>query len=278
MDGDKLFAVLVLYNCDLKDSLTYKSILQNNNEIKLRGIIYDNSCIARDISGIEQLGDFSYQHNPGNPGLAFAYNFALQHAAKIGCEWLVLLDQDTFLTAGYFQDLAKNDFQDPEVAAFIPVVKYFANHKKTISPSNMYVGGFKPRKKYKAGKQKGKIFAINSGTVANINFLKEIKGFNTNYSLDMLDHWYFREIYQNNKLVSILNSEIYQDLSVMNFEQNMPLKRYLAFIKVENDFFKSGVPKQYFLYKIRLFFRILKQLRYNNKEYFKATIKQLSSF
>jgi hypothetical protein len=41
-----------------------------------------------------------------------------------------------------------------------------------------------------------------------------MNGFNMNFSLDFLDHWYFREIFKSNKFIYVLNSTIYQSLSV----------------------------------------------------------------
>lgn len=277
-DFDKVFVVLVLYNCDLKDSQTYKSILQNNDRLKFKGIVYDNSYLSRDMSGLEELGDFTYIHDSSNPGLAYAYNYALKEAIKVNCEWLLLLDQDTYFTDGYFKSLSEVGFDERDITAFLPIVKSFSNKNELISPAKIDKAGFKPISNYNIGKQVEKVSGINSGTIISIDFVQSINGFNTNYPLDMLDHWYFREIYKSRKFVSILNSEIYQNLSVSNdFENNMSLVRYLNFLKVENEFFKTDKLYQFLFYKLRLLFRVLKQIKFKNKGYYKATLTKILS-
>ena len=94
----------------------------------------------------------------------------------------------------------------------------------------------------------------------------------------MLDHWYFREIYRAGKNVYLLDAEIYQNLSVSDdFEGKMSINRYCNFLKVESQFYKSDSIFQYMMYKIRLNFRIVKQLKFNNKEYYKSSLKELFS-
>lgn len=271
-----LFLIIVLYNCKLETSQTYNSILKNNSFLNLNGVIYDNSVESQDIKIIPSIGDFEYKHNPENPGLAEAYNFALKRAVELKSKWLVLLDQDTYITADYLDQLANFDSNNhPDVVINIPVVKSF-DKEKLISPSMLRNGGFKPFNDIIYGVQNEKISGINSGTLINIDFLNSINQFNLLYPLDMLDHWYFREVYRRKKLVNIFNCEIFQNLSVQDgLEKNMSIKRYVGFVKAENLFFRTDSLNQYLLYKLRLIFRIFKQLRYKNKGYWKETLKIL---
>lgn len=109
--------------------------------------------------------------------------------------------------------------------------------------------------------------------------MKSIGGFNLSYALDMLDHWYFREIYKQGKYISLLEGVIFQNLSVSdNLEKNMSLNRYKNFVEVELKFFKSDSIKQYCFYKLRLFFRVIKQMRFMNKEYYRLTLKKCFHF
>ena len=56
--------------------------------------------------------------------------------------------------------------------------------------------------------------------------------FNLEYPLDMLDHWYFREIKRNDKEIYLLNSNIKQELSIYgNFEENLSVSRYYQLLK-----------------------------------------------
>ncbi|WP_312357409.1 glycosyltransferase [Empedobacter sp.] len=272
-----LFVVLVLYNTNLKDSETYKSIVQNNKVIKLKGIIYDNSQTQQNIEGFQNLGEFEYVHNENNPGLAFAYNYALKLALEKRCKWLLLLDQDTFFTEEYFDNL--NSDSNSDVVAYTPIVKSFNNKQSFISPSVLYLGGFRPIRNKILGIQKSHISGINSGTIINCNFMESIGGFNLGYPLDILDHWYYREVYRKGKFVEVLNSEIYQNLSVeKNFEKNVSLNRYSKLLKAEYLFFKTGNFIQYFFYKSRLILRSIKQSSFNDRNYYKLTLKTFFHF
>lgn len=274
---DELFVVLVLYNTKLEDSETYKTIVSNNKKIRLRGVVFDNSNKKQDIRGIDKLGDFHYIHDKSNPGLAVAYNYALKLALKSNCKWLLLLDQDTYFTSNYFNNLMFDD--NKEIVVYIPTVKSYRDKASYISPSVLQMGGFKAFSEDTKGIQSNKVSGINSGTIISCAFIKSVGGFNEEYPLDMLDHWYFREIYRNNKYVSVLNSEIFQNLSVQdNFEKHISLSRYANFIEVENRFFKTGETSQYFFYRLRLILRLLKQIKFRNKKYFKITLKKIVDF
>ena len=277
IDKVELFVVLVLYNTSLEDSETYKTIISNKKDIKLKGVVFDNSKKKQSTLGIEKLGDFHYIHDENNPGLAFAYNYALKLALENNCKWMLLLDQDTYFTADYFNNLKFEDNKD--IVAYIPTVKSYSDRVSCISPSVLHLGGFKAFTEVKKGIQLNKVSGINSGTIIDCDFIKSIGGFKEEYPLDMLDHWYFREIYRKNKYVSVFNSEIFQNLSVQdNFEKNISIGRYTNFIKVENRFFKTGNVLQYFFYRSRLVLRLLKQLRFHNKKYFKITLKTILNF
>ncbi len=97
-----ILSVIVLYNCELAQSLSFSSLLQivnANPELAkhLSLILYDNS--PQPQSHATSAGfPTCYIHDPSNGGLAAAYNFALARAESEEREWLLLLDQDTTLT------------------------------------------------------------------------------------------------------------------------------------------------------------------------------------
>ncbi|SJN48238.1 Dolichol-phosphate mannosyltransferase in lipid-linked oligosaccharide synthesis cluster [Sphingobacterium faecium PCAi_F2.5] len=270
-----IFVVIVLYNSGIYDSETLKSILDNNKLLKLQGVIYDNSLKSQSIYGIDNLGDFAYKHNGNNPGLAVAYNFALENAKKDGFNWLLLLDQDTILTESFFHHLCLLDLNsDPEIVAYIPVTNSLSKNNELISPSKLGLGGFKPFVNFTYGKQKARISGINSGTLINCNFMGNIGGFNKEYPLDMLDHWYFREIYRSGKCISVFKGQIFQNLSVSNIsEANMSISRYKNFVRAEDTFFRTSSFFQFIFFKCRLLFRSLKYFKLKNKSYFSISIK-----
>ena len=84
-------------------------------------IVYDNSPTAQELP--ETPFACTYHHDPANPGLAVAYQFALRQAERETIPWLLLLDQDTTVTPDYLAEALHlvNEFQDqPEWAAIVP--------------------------------------------------------------------------------------------------------------------------------------------------------------
>ena len=117
------------------------------------------------------------------------------------------------------------------------------------------------------------ITGINSGTLIKTDLIQRIGGFNSLLPLDMLDHWYFREIYKLSKVVLVLETNIIQDLSVAgNFEETVSINRYKNILQAEKIFLKNDGLLAKIIFNLRLIRRALKQIKFKNKEYFKTTI------
>lgn len=274
---DNIFIVIVLYNIRLEDSKTLAS-LNDHLENELNVFIYDNSSIpvsSSDSFKFDKL-NISYFSDQANSGISTAYNMALAIANDQKKSWLLLLDQDTEISESYLKEIKKIDFSNfsKDIVAIIPNIVSFGN--VFISPAKMYTGGICIPVKLKSGKINKRITSINSGTLISTDFINTIGGFSSKFPLDMLDHWYFKKIYDNNKSVFLLNSSIKQELSVSkNFEENVSFERYKKMLYSENMFLKNQSILALIMFKIRLFTRILKQIRYKNSSYYKLTFKYL---
>ena len=114
-----VLAVVVLYNVSLNDSQTLNSLKALDSlGINLKLLIYDNSPQQQNHESTQ----WDYVHDSTNEGLTKAYNTAVELAKKNNCEWLLLLDQDTHLPVGFFQDMKLSDLPDG-VDESIPLVK-----------------------------------------------------------------------------------------------------------------------------------------------------------
>lgn len=278
MNLKDVFFVIVLYKSSLEDSITINS-LGNIVEGNFNLFVYDNSPIRQYENDNFQFKSFKvhYHHNQTNPGLSVAYNSALDECIKLNKKWLLLLDQDTTFTKEYIEEIESLDFNKiPDtIVAIIPKVVSRID-KRIIAPAKMFLGGICRPVEVDSGVVNIPISGINSGTILLISYLNCIKGFSDKYTLDMLDHWYFRKIFNDGKSFYLLNSNIYQDLSVFgNFEENVSLERYRQMLNAETLFIKEEGILSLFVFKLRLFFRGLKQIRYKNKKYYKCTIKQI---
>src|SRR5215469_5493045 len=103
---DDVLCVIVLYKCDLKNSVSFNSILKAAKGSKgtLKLLLYNNSPeINIDTSAYEQEKiNVSLINDYTNSGVSTAYNFAHSMAKEEGKKWLLLLDQDTQLPPDFF--------------------------------------------------------------------------------------------------------------------------------------------------------------------------------
>ena len=278
MDVNEIFLVVVLYKTSLEDSKTINSLASNLEE-EVNLFVFDNSPTRQYESDNFNYKNFKikYYHDFTNPGLSTAYNYALDLATKSEFSWLLLLDQDTTFTKSFIQDIEGLEIETfpSSIVAILPKVISESNGQM-ISPTKMYPGGVCRPVNVEPGQVIAAISGINSGTMLRVSYMNSINGFSEKYTLDMLDHWYFRKIFDDKKSVYVLPSHIIQDLSVFgNFEENVSFARYKEMLKLELLFIEDeGVISQ-FIFKVRLICRILKQLKFKNKDYYKFTMSQL---
>ncbi len=115
----EILVVVVLYQQLFSQSPAYGPLSKALSEKQIQLIIYDNSP-QRQQNELFEKENIVYHHDPQNPGLAVAYNFALSQADE-GTRCLVTLDQDTRLVDDYFELLRKATFTDECVAA-VPMI------------------------------------------------------------------------------------------------------------------------------------------------------------
>ncbi len=278
MDFSQISIVVVLYKKSLEESETLHTLLKIL-DTKNNLLVFDNSPYRQYKNDCFEFHNFSVQyfHDPTNPGLSDAYNKALRIANTIKTKWLLLLDQDTTLTDEYINEIIGLDSAsfDDNCVAIMPHVLSL-NKKHIIAPRKLGLGMMTKEIVVKNRVVSTQITGINSGTLLRIEYLNKINGFSTSYSLDMLDHWYFRKIFQDSYCVFVLNTAIYQDLSVQgDYEKAISFSRYIQILKAENVFMKEENILSFIFYKIKLIFRSMKQMRFDNKKYFQATLKQI---
>ena len=98
-------------NASFRKVNPFSSLLQILNEILSGRSIFRwfFMTIRHNHRIIRSSADFPihYVHDPSNGGLASAYNYALARAESEEREWLLLLDQDTSLTAEFISELVE---------------------------------------------------------------------------------------------------------------------------------------------------------------------------
>ena len=280
--GPPILAVLVLYQVEACSGLTLTSLLRALDESGLvdqfKLLIYDNSPSQSTLpDGIPV--PFTYIHDPANGGLFQAYTAALQKAEREGNEWLLLLDQDTVLDAGYLKTLWHSL---PEAAGNLRcavLAPKLLSKNKIISPARVLWGGcLLPVDKTLSGISPWEIMALNSGTLLRISAVREIGGFNPVFWLDYLDHWLFNRLHRAGYSMYVLDAALPHELSVRSLG-GISIARYKNILLAEGDFYqccKSQAENRAYL--LRLVLRSVKMLvKPGGRKLFPLTLNQLIS-
>ena len=273
--------VLVLYGIAPEQSRAFVSLRRH---IARLGIDYELVVYNNDTSlHIPDSAEYIAVNAEDNDMLARAYNYALQRAARAGRKWLLLLDHDTEVTADYFEALnvfVSKAAASPEVVAAVPEVCQQGVYLSPIA-YNIHIGPFLYFRKVvcnTAVSQKQCIVGFNSGAVLDVDFITSIGGFSEHYPMDMLDYWYFLQIYLHHRKVIILPVAIEQCLSLMDIAKEMSSERYRNYVASLSLFAAElGVIARLCL-KIKFVKDMLSQaLSHNKQKFVRYTIKELIS-
>lgn len=133
----KLFAVVLLYNTKIEDSITCKKIEEANCE-NLKIIIIDNSTIELNNEEACKLKNYQYLSMNGNKGLSIPYNKAIDYIINIEKadenDYVIWLDDDTEITKEYFDKLEEAIETNPNVDIFAPII--YGQDGVIYSPNN----------------------------------------------------------------------------------------------------------------------------------------------
>lgn len=224
--------ILVRYREPLTTSAGFESAVKCLNKSGLSPaehlVIYDNSqCPERAPVSC------SYYHNPRNPGLAAAYNYALRVAKEWKRSWILLLDQDSTLPEDYLERLPLK--VDSSVAAIVPRV---ISNRRIVSPVRVIAGVPFPSMPVRTGGiRSSPTLAINSGALLRVSFLEAIGGFNEEFPLDSLDHWWSYELFSRGHSMLVLDCRIEHRLSVSEPE-HLTVERYTGIVESEVRLFR----------------------------------------
>ena len=235
--SSQLTAVLVLYRLGAQESPCFLSLraalaTMDRPPDSLTLLLYDNSPEA---SGIPDFpANIRLVHNPANGGVAAAYNAGLDEARSNGSQWLLLLDQDTALTAEYLAELlAATESVDAAVAAIVPRL---VQDGKTHSPQQLPRLSHRPLPEDAAGMLPVKVSAFNSGAVIRVGALRR---FPERYWLDFLDHAVFHELQAVGGRIWLLRSRLDHRLSTQRLGEDASLDRYRNVLLAERDFYRE---------------------------------------
>ena len=119
MTSTKITAAIVIYNKEIRESISYQSIKNSDKEIDI--LILDNSEIETGNKHFCNQFGIRYVSMEGNKGLSKAYNKAVDCSQE--SDIIVLFDDDTEVPPEYFNILREEVEKNPDIDIFAPIVR-----------------------------------------------------------------------------------------------------------------------------------------------------------
>lgn len=183
-DKIRIAAVMVIYKETISTTKSYQSLLKSMPPEDV--LIYDNSESAQDYPQ-----NLHYIHDPANPGVSKAYNYAASWAIGQDYSHLLLLDSDSVFPKNAMESYHKAASlnQDrlvlPQVIASGSIISpFWFKWGKSWYGQNIPLGKMELTNKV----------AINSGTLLPLSQYEKTDGYNEDIPLDWSDIAFCRQL------------------------------------------------------------------------------------
>jgi GT2 family glycosyltransferase len=268
----QILAVIVLYKQAPAASQTVQSMsraftLRPGLRAAIDVLVWDNSPVPPPALSFPFA--CTYEHSAKNVGTSGAYNHALQLAEARACPWLLLLDQDTNVTAEFLSamlDYGRQFQKAPEVGTVVP---FIFSHGTLVSPRRLL--SFNRVQQIPAttsGLTKELAYAVNSATLMRVSTLRQIGGYSDEFWLDLSDVYVFRALHAIGAYMYIAGGlHIEHSIASMDFDREMSPERYRNFLAAESAYIDLFLPPVERAAQLgRLLLRTIRQYRrYKNK-------------
>ncbi len=213
--------IVVIYRIREEDSLACRSLRQLLGDELYRQQVY------------------VHDNTEDNIYLAAAYNKGCGYAQQHGCQWMVLLDDDTEITEEYLTELQRITEQD---GSFVAVPRLEDSAGRLLSPFRYH----------------GRLTAFNSGVAIPVGLMRDTIGtFSTDFPLDYLDYWFFLQLRRKGIEVRVMQASLRHSLSISDYSQ-VSAERYQSLLTAEKRFAEEEGGMYPFLYRLRLLGRAVK--------------------
>jgi GT2 family glycosyltransferase len=265
--GDKpalIAAIAVLYKRTILESESVSSLLRILEERPewrscFSLTLYDNSPEPQQVPSNLPITP-TYVHDAGNGGLAPAYEYALQRAAATGTNWLLLLDQDTTLTADYVAEVLRRIVELEDQTEIGSIVPKLVAKGRVYSPESDVL--YQMRHQFQSlrhpvlptdsGTQLRPMSAYNSGAVIRVAALQAIGGFPADFWLDYLDHAVFQLLHRRGLLIFVMEASLEQNLSHLDIN-DVPHWRHRSVLTAQTRFItRYGQRRDRFFFRVYL--------------------------
>lgn len=270
----KFFFIVVIYNKNCDESKTCQALLNRNNSDEYV-MIMDNSEIKNDNMSFCNELQWKYVSMNGNKGLSKAYNKAINILKDNKNDFIIWLDDDTFITDEYIENLKKACKINSEKKVFMPII--YDNNKKIISPSICTkIKNFKLKDESELKKINIKnILAINTCLAVKISVYSNYR-YNEKQFLDLIDNSFFYYLRKEKIEYCILPNKIIQNFfssEKINYEKK--LKRVLIEIHDYKEYIKDKTLIEKFMCFFRtIFWGLRGSIQYKNTNFIFKVLKQ----
>ena len=241
--GTLVLAVVVLYRMSPEESPAFQSLMRAVVEASANSIacvVYDNSPAAHLLPATPFA--CTYRHDAANPGLAAAYQYALEQAEVAGVPWLLLLDQDTVVTAEYLAEAVREVGSLRERTELGAIVPKLVQDGLVLSPHWPFGHGSQEGFGERFGVMEPEARFYNSGALLRVEAVRAAGGFPLNYPLDYLDHAMFARLQAQQRSVFLLHAELTHQLESKSQDIHVDLKgspRLRGILAAETRFYRE---------------------------------------
>ena len=266
---NNLYVIVVMYNENCDKSISCNALL--NIKLPFNVIVVDNSTTPNKNNELCQVNKWKYVNMNGNMGISKAYNKAV-NSITLKDYWVVIMDQDTYISSEYFERLNELIISKPEVWVKVPIVK---DEKHYLSPSLISGNSVKRIKSVEEIKNHRNISAINSG-MAIYSKVFEKMNYDERFFLDYIDHNFIKEYKAKfNGNIDIIDSTLQQTFSddmhdnIINDET-----RFKIYLNDFNLFCGINFSGRFY-YMMKVLYRAIKlSIIYKNFVFVSIVIKQ----
>ena len=275
MENTCFYAVVVLYNTNVNESITCQKILKiKNHNIKI--IIADNSTKKNNNDFLSKKMGFEYLSMNGNKGLSKAYNKVLDYLKnKDGI--VIWFDDDTNVTQEYFDKLSNAVSKYSYIDIFAPII--MGQDNKLWSPNHARFFKNKQLRNIKENISDKEFNAINSCTAVRLNILRTYR-YDERLFLDQVDHSFYRDQRNKNRKFMKLDCVIHHNFSTKSrMDSYDALKnRYSIMIPDFLTYCSSDKKSQQLGYIIVIGWGVRECIKYKHPDFLLWCIKQANKW
>jgi glycosyltransferase involved in cell wall biosynthesis len=266
--GVDVLAVIVLYQLEPADSASYVSLLSSSAQaphVHLTILLVDNSPGDRNPPNLPP--STLYLRCAGNPGLANAYNRAIEAAQQHSCTWLLTLDQDSALPLDFLHSMGSIAAEVEATPAIAAIAPRLVSAGVPASPYYFRWGSvprwFPPGW---SGVPSAPVFAFNSAAMIRVDALEQIGGYDPFFRLDHSDAMLFRRLHQHGKSVQVAGSVVVDhEFSMKAMGERVSRSRYREMLLAESAFWDAERSRLAGLERtLRLLLRLVRHRRSAN--------------